>query len=400
MPIKRQIWAYSLPTTLLLMAPFDILASLGMDIYLPVVPAMPRNLGTTSNIIQLSLSLYMVLLGLGQVAFGPLSDRIGRRPILLAGALLFTGASFCLALSSTALPFLLFRTLQAIGASAVLVATFATVRDVYGERPESTIIYGMFTSMLAFVPALGPIAGAVIADMFGWRAIFLALSGLGAMAGLRALSMWHETRPIHSFSTKRTFMPILSNITFWTYTLGFSAAMGAFFVFFSTAPRVLIDNAKYSEIHFSLIFATVAAVMIITGYLIKRVGFRWGIEGCLIRGMLTIIAGAIVLFISQLFLAPSFASFVLPMWIIAAGIVLTGSVTANGALADFADRAGTAVALYFCIQSLVTGLVGTTVVILFDGSTPLPLVVYSLLLPIIVLSALAFQRRTLQKKSV
>ncbi|MHC1548348.1 CmlA/FloR family chloramphenicol efflux MFS transporter [Phyllobacterium sp. K27] len=400
MPIERQIWAYSLPATLLLMAPFDILASLGMDIYLPVVPAMPGILGTTANIVQLSLSLYMILLGLGQIIFGPLSDRIGRRPVLLAGALLFTGASFCLALSSTALPFLLFRTLQAIGASAVLVATFATVRDVYGERPESAIIYGMFTSMLAFVPALGPIAGALIADMLGWRTIFVALGGLSALAGLRAVLMWHETYPIHTSTTERTFIPILCNITFWTYTLGFSAAMGAFFVFFSTAPRVLINNAQYTEIQFSLVFATVAVVMIIASRFAKQFVSRWGIEGCLMRGMLTIIAGAIALSIGQLFLTPSFASFVLPMWIIAAGIVLTGSVTANGALADFADRAGSAVALYFCIQSLITGLIGTSVVILFDGSTPLPLVVYSLLLPVTVLSALALQRRTFQKNAV
>lgn len=400
MPIKRQIWAYSLPTTLLLMAPFDILASLGMDIYLPVVPAMPRNLGTTSNVIQLSLSLYMILLGLGQIVFGPLSDRIGRRPILLTGALLFTGASFCLALSSTPLPFLLFRTLQAIGASAVLVTTFATVRDVYGERPESTIIYGMFTSMLAFVPALGPIAGALIANMLGWRAIFLALGSIGILAGLRALFMWHETHSPQRSSKDRSILPILGSVTFWTYTLGFSAAMGAFFVFFSTAPRVLINNAKYSEIHFSLIFATVAVVMIITGYFVKQVVSIWSIEGCLIRGMLTIITGAIVLFISQLFLAPSFASFVLPMWIIAVGIVLTGSVTANGALADFADRAGSAVAYYFCIQSLITGLVGTSVVILFDGGTPLPLAVYCLLLPTIVLLVLALQRRTCQENII
>ncbi len=87
------------------MAPFDILASLGMDIYLPVVPAMPELLGTTPAVIQLTLSLYMLLLGAGQLLFGPLSDRIGRRPVLLTGAALFVLASTAAALSSSAWAF-------------------------------------------------------------------------------------------------------------------------------------------------------------------------------------------------------------------------------------------------------------------------------------------------------
>lgn len=93
MTTTRPAWAYTLPAALLLMAPFDILASLAMDIYLPVVPAMPGILNTTPAMIQLTLSLYMVMLGVGRVIFGPLSDRIGRRPILLAGATAFVIAS-------------------------------------------------------------------------------------------------------------------------------------------------------------------------------------------------------------------------------------------------------------------------------------------------------------------
>ena len=83
---------------------------------------------------------------------------------------------------STAPAFVAFRLLQAVGASAMLVATFATVRDVYANRPEGVVIYGLFSSMLAFVPALGPIAGVLIGEFLGWQAIFITLAILAMLA--------------------------------------------------------------------------------------------------------------------------------------------------------------------------------------------------------------------------
>src|SRR5690606_35178676 len=141
---------------------------LGLSLGLPTFALRPQGgrhrrdtLNTTPSMIQLALSLYMVALGVGQVVFGPVSDRIGRRPVLLAGGALFAVGSLGAACSSTAEAFLCFRLVQGTGASAALVATFATVRDVYASRPENAVIYGLFSSMLAFVPAIGPVTGAV-----------------------------------------------------------------------------------------------------------------------------------------------------------------------------------------------------------------------------------------------
>jgi len=392
MPTKPQTWGHSLAAALVLMAPFDVLASLAMDIYLPVVPAMPAILGTSPAVVQLTLSLYMVVLGLGQLVFGPISDRHGRRPVLIAGALLFAGTSLAMAATTSAALFVVLRVLQAAGASAAMVATFATVRDVYAERPEGAVIYGLFGSILAFVPALGPIAGALIAGSLGWPAIFLVLGGLALVATANATLRWPETRVLAP-AGKRAFRPILTSPSFWTYTLGFAAAMGTFFVFFSTAPRILVERAGLSETVFSFAFATVAVVMIVTTRFAKRFIGRWGIAGSLARGMGLLVAGAVVLAVCETFLEPTIWTVIPPMWLVAVGIVFAVSVTANGALGAFGDTAGTAVALYFAVQSLFVGVVGTLMVMALRGDTLWPLVGYCGLMAPLVLAALTLLER-------
>lgn len=394
MPSKTPgYWDYALPAALLLMAPFDILASLGMDIYLPVVPMMSGVLHTRPAVVQLSLTLYMIALGLGQIVFGPLSDRIGRRPVLIGGVLLFASTSLLLATTSSAAAFITLRLLQGLGASAMLVATFATVRDVYATRPEGSFIYGLFGAMLAFVPALGPIAGALLADRFGWRAVFIALAVLASAALLNAWPRWLETRPSGG-PIAWTFRPILGSFAFWTYTFGFSAAMGAFFVFFSTAPGVLIGRAGFTKTGFSLAFATAALVMILTTRATKRLVLRWGIPGSLVRGMAMLLLGAVLLSAGQILAAPSFWTFIVPMWVVAVGVVFAGSVTANGALQEFGHIAGTAVALYYCVESLIVGGLGTLLVVGLPGDTAWPLVAYCAVTALATLAALkALQRR-------
>lgn len=389
---SNPLWAYSLPSALFLMAPFDILSSLAMDVYLPIIPEMPTALNTSPAIVQLTLSVYMIVLGLGQVVFGPMSDRIGRRPIVLGGAFFFTVSSFALAMTSNGPLFVTLRVLQALGASAMLVATFATVRDVYANSPESSVIYSLFGSMLAFVPALGPILGAVIAMNCGWRAIFVMLGILGLLAFCHALLRWHETRPSRQSRQSPVFWSILGSSSFWIYTLGFSTAMGAFFVFFSTSPRVLIERLGLSQIIFSAIFATVAFVMIITTRFARFFVSRWGVEGSLIRGLFVILMGACILTGCTLLTEPSILTFVLPMWLIAVGMVLVVSVTANGALHDFSNAAGTAVALYYSVQSLIVGIVGTIVIVTLPGDSAWPLIAYCLILVTVTLFVMAANR--------
>ncbi len=389
-------WAYSLPAALLLMAPFDLLASLGMDIYLPVIVHIPAVLNTSPAIIQLTLSLYMIVLGCGQLLFGPLSDRIGRRPVVLGGALLFCLASTGLAVTSSAEIFVALRVLQSAGGAAALVATFATVRDVYADRPEGTIIYGLFGSMLAFVPAFAPTIGALVDHIFGWRGIFWLLAALAALAGLHAFLRWPETRPVQTERTAliSNFARVFSSLSFWTYTLGFSTAMGTFFVYFSTAPRILMQELGLSSTPFSLVFATVALVMIACSRFGGVFVRWWGQRGCLIRGMALFLTGAVLLMMGQVFLPLSVLTFMGPMWVMASAISVTSAVAANGALREFGDIAGTATALYYFIESVIVGIAGTIIVVLLPQANFWPVAVFTAISALVTLALVWLSARS------
>ena len=141
----------------------------------------------------------------------------------------------------------------------MLVALFATVRDVYAGRPESAVVYSLLNAMLACVPAFGPIVGALIAENLGWRAIFVGLAAPAVVMLVWSLAGWHETRPRDEGMRGVSFAPMLRSLPFWAYTLAFGTAMGTFFVFFSTAParidregRLFPSSASVSPLRPSL----------------------------------------------------------------------------------------------------------------------------------------------------
>jgi DHA1 family florfenicol/chloramphenicol resistance protein-like MFS transporter len=362
-----------------LLAPFDLLASLGMDIYVPVVPEMAAQLGTNAATVQLTLSVYLLLLGLSQLVFGPLADRIGRRKVILGGGAMFIAASVALAFARSGTAFVVLRGMEAAGGGATLVATFATVRDVYATRPEGVVIYGILGSMLGLVPALGPLLGAWVDHVMGWRGIFGLLAALALAAEIQVWLRWPETKPASSppagVSSVRA---ILACRPFWAYTGAYSAALGCFFVYFSTSSLVLITKLGLGQTVFSLIFGTVAVVMIATSRFTGRFVLRWGERGCVTRGMALLLLGAVLLVMGQaVFHGPSIVGFVGPMWVIAVGISLTCAVTANGALRPFGQSAGTATALYHCLESLIVTITGTVAVVTLPADTIWPLACFA-----------------------
>ncbi|WP_201772465.1 CmlA/FloR family chloramphenicol efflux MFS transporter [Endozoicomonas elysicola] len=387
----NKTWNYPLARTLLLMVPFDLLASLGMDIYLPALPGMGEFFSASPFMVQLTLSLYMLMLGCGQLIFGPLSDRYGRRPVLLFGCLLFVICSIGLTMTGSIELFIFFRLCQAAGGSAALVATFATVRDVYGHKPESATLYALLGGMLAFVPALGPIVGSLLIGWFGWASVFWGLAVSGSVAGVHALFSWPETHcSVGGGSIKHAFGRVITSPAFLLYTSGFTVAMGSFFVYFSIAPGILIGKLGYSSLVFSLLFAMAAVAMIIVSRFAGSIARKFGISGTLKLGMAVILAGALLMLLGSTLQLPEAPVLLLPMMVIAVGISITCSVCATGALAEFKDIAGTGVALYYCLEAVLVCLLGTAVVMLFPVGSLWPLIAFSGIGSLVVMASAAW----------
>lgn len=221
--------------------------TVGMYIFLPALPLVAQDLGASSATVQLTVSLYIVGLALGQLVYGPLSDRFGRRPVLLVGLALFTVASVASACAPSATILLGMRLLQGFGGSAGLVLGRAIVRDtsVHSDTARRLAVMNL---MVSIGPALAPILGAAIASTLGWRAVLFTLAGLGFVNLLCSARWLSETRPAldaakASWSGLRgNYLQLMRSPVFLGYAAGGGLATTAVYGFFAAAPFIFVQQ--------------------------------------------------------------------------------------------------------------------------------------------------------------
>ena len=251
---------------ILILGALSTVSPFSIDMYLPAFPQIAHDLGTTPAQISLSVSGYFIGLALGQLFYGPLLDRFGRKRPLYAGLSLFTVASFgCIAVRSPEL-FIAFRLLQALGGCVAQVGAIAMVRDFFPAR-ESKML-SLLMLVLSVSPLFAPSIGSLIATTIGWPWIFVILAAfalfLMIVIGL-LLPEGHRPDPEISLLPRAIlegFQQILMRPQFYTYALAGAFAFAGLFVYVTGSPIIFIDGFQVGPQAYGLIFAALACSFI------------------------------------------------------------------------------------------------------------------------------------------
>lgn len=374
------------PDTFAMTATLAMLTALGplsTDFYLPSLPDIGGFFSAGTARAQATLSFFLFGFAAGQFFWGPLSDRIGRRPVLFIGLGLFSLATAACAFAPSIEALIGARFLQALGASGPIVLGRAMVRDLY-EGPRAGRELARMGMIMGLVPAAAPILGGFLHEAFGWRSTFLASLGFGLLlTGIVAAALPETLRrrldePFSIVAMLKGFGVLLQNRAYRVYVALTSLAYAGLFAFISGSSFVVIEVFRLSPRAYGLIFAIMVAGYILGTIIAQRLVGRRGMDGVLALGVACLAAGGVAMFLATLAarggtgLLPALAV-ALPMALYGVGVGLTMPQSQAAAMMPFPERAGAASSFSGICQMTASALVGLLVGQLLRGSAlPLP----------------------------
>jgi DHA1 family bicyclomycin/chloramphenicol resistance-like MFS transporter len=363
--------------TLILMAG---LSALTMNIFLPSLPGMATWFGVPYGVMQQSVALYLALSAALQIVIGPISDRYGRRMVLIGALILFLLATIGTLLATTATGFLIFRMAQAVIAAGMVLSR-AVVRDMVADERAASMI-GYVTMGMSLVPMIGPVIGGVLDDLYGWKANFALLLILGLATLVLVWADLGETATLRRVSLAdqvRTYPTLLASRRFWGYTLAAAFASGCFFAYLGGAPYVGDQIFGLSSTHVGALFALTAIGYAAGNFFAGRYSVRIGMNRMILIGcVVTTLGMALLALLTLLGLSGPTVFFGLTIFMgIGNGVCLPNANA--GMLSVRPDLAGTASGLGGAI--LIGGgaaLAAFAGVLLGPGSTEMPLILLML----------------------
>ena len=379
--MPRPLSAARSPAVTILLAALVALGPVSTDLYLPSLPGLARAFSADVAEVQLTLSVFLVGLAGGQLVYGPLSDRYGRRKVLLVGLAIYCVASVGCTFAPSMTALIIGRFAQAIGACAGPVIGRAIVRDVHGRESAARVLSYMSATM-ALAPALGPILGGFLEVWFGWQSNFVALVvyGVAGLAGM--LLLLPETNVAPDPSATRpmrmltNYQALLRHRAYLGYALCVAFAYSGIFSFISGSSFVLVDVVGLAPPpEGGCLSANVGGEMAGPHHG-GRITRRVGIDRMVTLGGLVALAGGIVLAALGWTVTAAdpwpplagAAAIVLPMMLVMAGIGFVMPNATAGAIGPFPQMAGAASALVGFLQMGIGAVVGIAVGHLHDGT--------------------------------
>jgi DHA1 family bicyclomycin/chloramphenicol resistance-like MFS transporter len=359
------------------------LGPLATDLYLPSLPHIGAALDASPAMVQLTLSAYLIGFSIGQIVYGPISDALGRKPILVAAFGLFIVATLACAAATSVKMLIFARALQAFGAAGPIILARTIVRDLY-HGPRAGRERSMMGTIMGITPIVAPILGGVLQVVFGWRSIFLAMAAGGIVLALIA---WLRVPETNQFRNRdhlslaaifESYKIVLRNKAYRTYAALLSLSYAGLFAFISASSFVFQSVYGLDEIMFGITFG-ICSVSFVAGTMIgTRTVTRHGFDHTIGVGVVCLALGGVGQWIGALIWPQALLAIVLPEMIFFIGIGMVLPQAMAAAMTPFPERAGAASSLVGFMQMVFASIAGA-IVGLFVGGSALPLVTASAL---------------------
>lgn len=351
--------------SLVILGALTTFGPMAIDMYLPAFPDVAIDLGVSLSTVPLTLTAAMLGLGIGQVFYGPLSDRFGRKRPLLAGLALFTVASVACALAPNFGVFLAMRFLQSLGGSAGVVIARAIVRDLYRGRALAQAL-SIVVMVFALAPVIAPSLGALLLQLGTWRSLFwfLALFGVACFIAAWALpeTLKISARKDHGVAASmRLYGSLLGNSQFLAPAVLAGSTYVVLFAYIASSPEVMLDFFGLSEFGFALLFGSLSLCFALGAQINRRLLNRFSVMQLSIAFVLVQGAAAITMLLTAV-IAPNLIVVAVSVGLAMMTIGVINSNATAMSLDPFPGSAGSAAALLGVIGMGVGAVVSSTLV--------------------------------------
>jgi DHA1 family bicyclomycin/chloramphenicol resistance-like MFS transporter len=349
--------AHATPWRLLaLLIAMSGVSSLSLNILVPAIPGLVAKFAAEPADVQLTVSLYLMGLAVAQLIFGPLSDRFGRRPVVLAGLALATAASTGAIFATSIASLVVARVAQSLGASSGQTIGRAIIRDLY-DREHAASMIGLVTSVVVLMPMAAPLIGGILDTLFGWEAIFVFSAALTFAVFAWAVLTLPETRKFSSGERghfRADLAALAASPRFFGYALCAGLGSAPFFSFLGGAPHVVVSMLGHTSAEYGLWFFVPSIGFMAGNFAVSRLTSRFGIDALIWWGIVfTIVGGLISVFAYLVLPGWDMATIFLPQVIVGFGNGLLLPTSVAGAVSIRPQVAGTASGLTGFIQMAI-----------------------------------------------
>ena len=358
---------------LVLLTVLIALPRLTLDLHLPALPAMADYFHSSDSQLQLTLTLYTLGSAISLLVSGPLTDRFGRRPVLLAGLLLYVVATVTCAQADSLGVLVIARLFQALGGCCTTVIGRVIVRD-YFDRHEQARLLGLISMAMAISPMAAPVLGSLMLPLINWRGLFVLLGVIGAALCLVVYRRLPETRPPQVAAAPpsnllRVYGQLLRDRYFLRYALAIGCVYSTYFPFISESSSLLQRGYQLTATEYALVFAATISGYMLGANLFRRLVLRFEPDRLINAGIGLNVLGSFLLAMATLTLPGEWLAIVLPMVVIMVSVGMVIPACQLSVLQPYGAIAGTASGLFFFIQMILTAVSSWVTGLLSDGTS-------------------------------